>query len=106
MSLSEIELNALKTSCDTNERLMLNVHAKEDVYVYRSRFLAVNFHQGFIIIDEPELSLSVPWQKKFLVDIKKSESCEGFISVTHSPFIFDNELESFTHSIEEFTEEM
>ncbi len=54
----------------------------------------------FLIIDEPELSLSVPWQKQFLPDILKR--CNGLIAVTHSPFIYDNELRSYAHSLEEF----
>lgn len=56
----------------------------------------------FVIIDEPELSLSVPWQKRFLPDI--SEKSNGFIAVTHSPFIYDNSLRKYTHSLEEFIE--
>jgi len=58
----------------------------------------------FVIIDEPELSLSVPWQKRFLPDILRTKRCNGLIAVTHSPFIFDNELDKYTHSIEEFVE--
>ncbi|MBM9488008.1 ATP-binding protein [Pseudomonas sp. ICBG1301] len=45
-----------------------------------------------VIIDEPELSLSVPWQKRFLTDILKSTRCGFIFSVTHSPFIYQNEL--------------
>lgn len=45
-----------------------------------------------MLIDEPELSLSVPWQKKFLPDILSAESCAGLFAVTHSPFVFDNNL--------------
>ena len=56
----------------------------------------------FVVIDEPELSLSVPWQKKFLPDILATNKCAGLIAVTHSPFIFDNELDSFAHDIKEF----
>lgn len=56
----------------------------------------------FIIIDEPELSLSVPWQDRFLNDILKLEKCSGLLAVTHSPFIFQNNLRRFTHSLEEF----
>lgn len=56
----------------------------------------------FVIIDEPELSLSVPWQRRFLPDILEKSS--GLISVTHSPFIYDNSLREYTHSLEEFTE--
>lgn len=56
----------------------------------------------FVIIDEPELSLSVPWQKRFLPNILDTGKCVGLIAVTHSPFIFDNKLDSYTHSLEEF----
>ena len=55
----------------------------------------------FVIIDEPELSLSVPWQRRFLPDILRR--CNGLIAVTHSPFIYDNELKQYVHSLEEFT---
>lgn len=55
----------------------------------------------FVIIDEPELSISVPWQKMFLPDIVTR--CSGLIAVTHSPFIFDNEMRQYAHSLEEFT---
>ena len=48
-----------------------------------------------VIIDEPELSLSVPWQKRFLPDILESNHCSFVLSVTHSPFIYQNRLEEF-----------
>lgn len=60
--------------------------------------------KSIILIDEPELSLSVPWQKKFLLDISNGSRCAGVISVTHSPFVFDNKLKSFAHALEEFIE--
>lgn len=56
----------------------------------------------FLLIDEPELSLSVPWQKRFLQDISRTARCVGFLAVTHSPFIYDNELEQYAHGINEF----
>lgn len=56
----------------------------------------------FVIIDEPELSLSVLWQQRLLTDIVNSNFCSGMLAVTHSPFIFKNELKSHTHSLEEF----
>jgi predicted ATP-dependent endonuclease of OLD family len=56
----------------------------------------------FVFIDEPELSLSVDWQRMFLVDILDSASCDGLIATTHSPFVFENELENFVHGINEF----
>jgi energy-coupling factor transporter ATP-binding protein EcfA2 len=47
-----------------------------------------------IIIDEPELSLSVDWQSNLLPDILASGRCEFLAAVTHSPFIYDNHFES------------
>ncbi|MFC3632078.1 AAA family ATPase [Paracoccus angustae] len=56
-------------------------------------YLLLSKKEGLLVlIDEPELSLSVPWQKKFLPDILAAESCAGVFAVTHSPFVFDNEL--------------
>src|SRR5271155_60715 len=56
----------------------------------------------FVLIDEPELSLSVPWQRKFLVDIRSASFCVGLVAVTHSPFIYDNELKRYAHGLGEF----
>lgn len=56
----------------------------------------------FVLIDEPELSLSVPWQRKFLLDIRKANFCTGLVAVTHSPFIYDNELKKYAHGLGEF----
>lgn len=60
-------------------------------------------YQFFVLIDEPELSLSVPWQKKLISDMEKGTCCEGIIAVTHSPFIFDSPMvDIYAHSLEEF----
>lgn len=56
----------------------------------------------FVLIDEPELSLSVPWQRRFLPDISRGAFCQGLVAVTHSPFIYDNDLRRYTHAIGEF----
>jgi predicted ATP-dependent endonuclease of OLD family len=45
-----------------------------------------------VLIDEPELSLSVPWQQQLLPDILRSKKCGFLAAVTHSPFIYENEL--------------
>lgn len=57
-----------------------------------------------IIIDEPELSLSVKWQRTFLEDIVDSGNCRGLFAVTHSPFVYDNSLDQYARSIGEFME--
>lgn len=64
--------------------------------------LILSNRKFFIIIDEPELSLSVVWQEKLLPDIINNENFRGLIAVTHSPFIFKNELKAYTHSLDEF----
>lgn len=56
----------------------------------------------FVLIDEPELSLSVKWQRKFLVDIVNGGFCSGLVAVTHSPFIFENQLDCYAHGLGEF----
>lgn len=48
-----------------------------------------------VLIDEPELSLSVPWQKQLLPDIRNSGRCAFLAAVTHSPFIYDNNIQPY-----------
>jgi hypothetical protein len=67
-----------------------------------SHLLLSGIDKAFVLIDEPELSLSVPWQKTFLPDIFETSQCSGLIAVTHSPFIFQNEFDSYAHSLNEF----
>jgi energy-coupling factor transporter ATP-binding protein EcfA2 len=75
---------------------------KQVVSLFSHLYLSGN-SRYFVLIDEPELSLSVPWQKRFLVDIRRGNFCEGLVAVTHSPFIYDNELKPYAHSLGEFT---
>ncbi|NYT66895.1 AAA family ATPase [Alcaligenaceae bacterium] len=64
-----------------------------------SRLLLEGKKRHLILIDEPELSLSIEWQRRFLPDILKANSCAQLIAITHSPFVFENELDSFARSI-------
>jgi hypothetical protein len=54
-----------------------------------------------VIIDEPELSLSVTWQQQLLPDILDTGSCVFLTAVTHSPFIFKNELDPYALDLSE-----
>ncbi len=54
----------------------------------------------FILIDEPELSLSVKWQSMLLPDIMNTNKCSGIIAVTHSPFMFDNDFRNNVASLD------
>ena len=76
---------------------------KQVVSIFCYMYLALEYNT-LLLIDEPELSLSVLWQETFLSDIAKGAKCLGIISVTHSPFIYDNDLNQYAHSINEFIE--
>lgn len=76
---------------------------KQIVSLFSYLYLSNKDERHFIIIDEPELSLSVDWQRSFLQDISDATNCAGFFAVTHSPFIFDNSLVQYAKGINVFT---
>jgi energy-coupling factor transporter ATP-binding protein EcfA2 len=71
---------------------------KQIVSVF-SRLLLDFDRRYLILIDEPELSLSIEWQRRFLPDILMTPSCDQLVAITHSPFVFENELDSLAQSI-------
>lgn len=73
---------------------MLSSGEKQVVSLFSHLYLD-DARDQIVIIDEPELSLSVPWQKRFLADILDSAHCSFILSVTHSPFIYQNRLKGF-----------
>lgn len=74
---------------------------KQIVSLFSHLYLSGN-NKFFLLIDEPELSLSVPWQRRFLTDIVGGEFCTGLVAVTHSPYIYENSLMQYAHSMGEF----
>ncbi|MGF6482086.1 AAA family ATPase [Paraburkholderia sp. JPY419] len=72
-------------SLSSGEKQMISLFAK--LYLYPGNKI--------ILIDEPELSMSIDWQRKILLDVLAAPSCSQVIAITHSPFIFDNQLEPF-----------
>ena len=71
----------------SGEKQIISLFAR--LYLKREDNLAIFF-------DEPELSLSMEWQKTLLPDILKSGKCAFLFTTTHSPFIFQNELAEHT----------
>lgn len=55
-----------------------------------------------VLFDEPELSLSIFWQKLLLPHIMDSNKCKLLLAVTHSPFIFENELEKHAIGLNQY----
>lgn len=72
---------------------------KQVVSIFSKVYLDTSLPSVFVI-DEPELSLSLEWQKDFLVDIYNSNKVSLLIATTHSPFIFRNEFNEFTKDLE------
>jgi predicted ATPase len=67
---------------------------KQIVSLFSKIYLSTE--KDFIILfDEPELSLSIEWQKHLLPDILGSGGCKLLFAATHSPFVFDNELDEY-----------
>ncbi|WP_441256433.1 AAA family ATPase [Bradyrhizobium sp. 482_C4_N1_1] len=81
----KIPLNSLSSG----EKQMISLFAK--LYLYP--------RDKIILIDEPELSLSIDWQRQILVDIVQAPLCRQVVAITHSPFVFDNTLEPFARPL-------
>jgi predicted ATPase len=70
-----------------------------------SKIYLESSEEFILLFDEPELSLSIEWQKLLLPDILKSGKCKLLLAVTHSPFIFDNELDLNANDLDIFVRE-
>ena len=76
---------------------------KQIVSLFSKLYLESN-DKSIVIIDEPELSLSLQWQKMLLPDIMRTENCDLLLTVTHSPFIFENEFDDDAKEMRRFIE--
>jgi len=77
---------------------------KQIVSIFSKVYLDLTTNCIFII-DEPEISLSIEWQKEFLKDIYDSEKIGLLIATTHSPFIFKNEYIDYVIELDKYLEE-
>ncbi|MCQ4053987.1 AAA family ATPase [Aeromonas sp. SG16] len=55
-------------------------------------YLYLDNKPKIVLIDEPELSLSIEWQRLVIPDMIDSKNVIQLLAITHSPFIFDNSL--------------
>jgi len=88
---SAVDLYLKNEKADFNLDLnTLSSGEKQLVSIFARIYLACE--KDFIIfIDEPEISMSMEWQKMILSDILDSGKCKLLFTTTHSPFIFDDE---------------
>ncbi len=78
---------------------------KQIVSIFSKVYLSEKDKRFVVLFDEPELSLSMIWQKQLLPDILASKKCNFLLAVTHSPFIFDNELDQYAVGLSEYVTE-
>lgn len=71
---------------------------KQIISLFAKLYLDKN-NKYIILFDEPEISLSIEWQRSYLADIFELENCKFLLAVTHSPFIFDNCLDDYAISL-------
>ena len=74
---------------------------KQIVSLFSKIYLEEN-ERYIVLFDEPELSLSIFWQKILLPDIVRSNKCDFLLAVTHSPFIYENDLFENTTILKEY----
>lgn len=80
---------------------LLSSGEKQIVSIF-SRIYLEKEKPTIVLLDEPELSLSIEWQKTLIPDIAQSENCGILIVTTHSPFIFDNLYDRYTYDLDRF----
>ena len=88
---------------ETIQLTQLSSGEKQIVSLFSKLYLESN-EKSIVIIDEPELSLSIQWQKMLLPDVMRTENCDLLVTVTHSPFIFENEFDYDAKEIRRYIE--
>jgi predicted ATPase len=90
---------------DSENKLLLSKLSsgeKQIISILSKIYLTTQEVQYIVLFDEPELSLSIFWQRQLLPDIVKSKKCSFLLAVTHSPFIFENELDKHAITLKEY----
>jgi predicted ATP-binding protein involved in virulence len=101
---SELEMVLTKNNRPiTLEKLSFG--EKQIISIFSKLYLTVS-SKNIVIFDEPELSISMEWQKMLLPDVLNSPQCQGVIAATHSPFIFNNDLNVNTVDLNEYIEDI
>ncbi len=94
-----VKINQNNQRIDLND---LSFGEKQIISIFSKIYLSPPDSEFIVLIDEPELSLSIFWQRNFLPDIYNSGKIRFLFAVTHSPFIFENELDKYAVSLNEY----
>jgi len=102
---ANVEISILQTR-DNSPIELKNLSSGEKQIISLFSKIYLESSKDFILLfDEPELSLSLEWQRMLLPDILRSGKCKLLLAATHSPFIFDNELDFNAHDLDTFVQE-
>lgn len=100
----KVSLKVIKFSKDNKEEdidfNLLSSGEKQIISIF-ARLILTEDKNIAVIFDEPEISISITWQKMILEDIYNLDNCGFLIASTHSPFVFSNKLKRYTVDIEE-----
>lgn len=94
----DVKLDVYGVEDTTIELSKLSSGEKQIVSLFSQLYLE-NDKDSILIIDEPELSISMKWQRMLLPDIMRSDNCKLLLTVTHSPFIFENEFDNYANEM-------
>lgn len=96
---SELKLDIILENDNSNNNNFVTLSSlssgEKQIVSLFSKIYLDSEKKSILIIDEPELSLSMKWQKMLIPDIIRSKNCALLLTVTHSPFIFDNEFDRY-----------
>ena len=103
MTYDATSISVVITSLERDEQIKfgeLSSGEKQIVSLFSTLILEKD-SRYFILFDEPELSLSVEWQKILIKDVMECESCSMLLAMTHSPFIFSG-LTKYTSDLQSY----
>lgn len=86
---------------ETVDLYQLSSGEKQIVYFFLKVFFA-DTDRVYILFDEPELSIPIDWQRRLLIDLRKLSPAVFMLVITHSPFIFDNDLDQLACGINKY----
>jgi len=105
----EISISQTRNNTDIDIRNLSYIRnlssGEKQIISLFSKIYLESSEEFILLFDEPELSLSIEWQKLLLPDILNSGKCRLLLAVTHSPFIFDNELDLNANDLDLFVKE-
>lgn len=66
-------------------------HGEKQIISIFSKIYFKNEQDIIVLIDDPEVSLNINWQKELIPSIINTNKIGLLVAMTHSPFIFQNE---------------